>query len=70
MQLEVSKKLQDSQLQEIETMKDVVSKAEEISHKLKNQDGENQRKEISMASEVMQHWIIVVKLIILTWKLN
>jgi len=52
MQLEVSKKLQFSQSQEMEAMKESVLKAEEMNQKLKSQEEEKQRKETNLETEI------------------
>ena len=60
MQLEVSKKLQVSQSQEMEAMKESVLKAEEMNQKLKSQEEEKQRKETNLETEVILRSIVLI----------
>ena len=59
MQLEVSKKLQISQLQEVEAMKESLLEVKELNLQLKNQEEEKQRKELSLETEVLEHSIVL-----------
>lgn len=59
MQLEVSKKLQISQLQEVEAMKESLLEVKELNLQLKNHEEEKQRKELSLETEVIEHSIVL-----------
>lgn len=54
MQLEVAMKFQNSQGQELESMKDALQQMDEVNQQLKSLEEEQHRKELSHESEVTE----------------